>query len=256
VYALGLALRGPLGSMVIAVDGLAEEKYIIVYTFFAAILSFALSTIAYFWVVETVIFASLSTLIVIVGIYFWYTYSIRIINKFQWDTDQVVWDDIQMGAFNDQRQIPSSSSKISNEGYLSLKDISFTKNSDNPWIRFKNYRSLLPRPHTLHNQLTKRIYFHVHRKYFVLHGSSLYYYENDFAAQHEKDKPQNFRPIEVSGYDIQSILSYPFSITLVPMDASDDRRVWEFRCDTLDEAFTWTEVLKSSIHVEDRDMNS
>lgn len=212
VYALGLALRGPLGSMVIAVDGIINEQYGIVLSFVLTIVSFALATIAYFWVVETTIIASFSTCIMLIGMLYWYYYCTRIINRFQWTDERIVWDvdDDEDRAMH--QHAPSSSAAV--EGYLNKKDISLTKDQEDPWMR----------------------------KYFVLDGAYLFYYENKQAANQSRDKPVNFRPILLPGYDVRSTRTAPFSIRLTPQDSEDDRRVWDFRCDTAEESNVWTEA--------------
>ena len=137
VYGLGLALRGPIGSMVFAVDGMIQEQYGIVLTFILTIVFFGLSTIAYFWVVETTIIASVSTVIMTTGFCYWYYYSTRIINRFKLTDEKIVWDD------EDDVTIkihPSLNCTPTAEGYLTKKDISFTKDLDNPWVRlYKNH---------------------------------------------------------------------------------------------------------------------
>jgi hypothetical protein len=136
VYAFGLALRGPLGSMVIAVDGIIQEKPLIIGSYFLAVLFFALSTVAFFWATQTSILAIATTVIMTIGMCFWYYYSIRIVNRFRWTDDCVAWDDISgSDYFGDGRILPSSSSACSAEGFLSLKDISFSKDDENPWVR-------------------------------------------------------------------------------------------------------------------------
>lgn len=214
VYALGLALRGPLGSMVIAVDGMIDEQYGIVFSFVLAILTFAFATIAYFWIVETTIMASFSTGIMVIGMYYWYFYSVRIINRFQWVDERITWDE---GYDDDIDQPCAPSRSPTAEGYLSKRDISAKRDETDPWTR----------------------------KYFILDDGNLFYYESKQAADESRSKPANFRPIRILGYEVRSSLVSPFTIKLVPMDSDDERRVWEFRCDTPDEVSMWTVALES-----------
>jgi PH domain len=214
VYALGLALRGPLGSMVIAVDGLKDEQYGIVFSFMMAIFTFAISTIAFFWVVETTMISLFSTIIMIIGMFYWYFYSTRIINRFQWSDERIVWDDS-----DDFGQIKAPSQTETIEGYLSKRDVSIKSDNDgDPWTR----------------------------KYFVLDEGSLFYYDSKQAADDTRNKPANFRPIKIMGYEIRSFLSAPYTIKLIPTDPEDDRRLWEFRCDTPEELRMWEEGLEKA----------
>lgn len=135
VYAFGLALRGPLGSMVHAVNGIVEEQPLIISAFFLMNIFFAISTIAFFWGTETKILAIITTLLMSVGMCFWYYYCSRIINRFRWAEDIVAWDDIRGVYLEEDRVFPSSSSVNSAEGFLNLKDVSFAKDNEYPWVR-------------------------------------------------------------------------------------------------------------------------
>ena len=195
VYALGLAIRGPLGSMGHAVDGMRAEMDAIVLTFVVMVVSFAVSQTAFFWVVETTIIAWLSTIIVVIGSIFWYYYCARIMNRFHWNDSRVVWDDLDCGDAWDGTYEPERSIA---EGYLYKKDISMKKDELDPWTR----------------------------RYFVLDGTCLFYYENQERCVQNRSSPMNFRPIMIYGYEVRSTLSPPYIIHLVPIESEDDRREW------------------------------
>ena len=100
-------------------------------------------------------------------------------------------------------------------------------------------------------ELTLIIYlFFLRRKYLVLVESNLYYYASDYAATNERNKPQNFRPIELYGYESHTSFDFPYTVTLLPVDPDDDRRIWTFRCDTIDEAKVWTGAFDAGIQAE------
>ena len=91
VFGPGLALRGPLGSMVRAVNGMFEEQYSILYSFVLSIVAFALMMTVYFWMVMTTIGAAVSTIIVVASSFVWYHYCVRIVNRFQWNETSISW---------------------------------------------------------------------------------------------------------------------------------------------------------------------
>jgi hypothetical protein len=80
-----------------------------------------------------------------------------------------------------------------------------------------------------------------------LEKSRLYYYENETFALSSRDRPQNFRPIELDGYEIQMPRADSLEISLIPIESDDDRRKWEFRCDTTGEVNYWRKAFQDSI---------
>ena len=69
----------------------------------------------------------------------------------------------------------------------------------------------------------------------------------------------NYRPIMLYGYEVRSTLSYPFTIKLVPIESEDDRREWNFKCDTSEEVHHWFQALvnaSKTISVVSMDMSS
>lgn len=86
------------------------------------------------------------------------------------------------------------------------------------------------------------------RKYFVLKGSDMYYYKSreDFDA--DPSKSIKNRPISVSSYVLRKISDEPpFEFELKPESDDDDRRMWRFRCDTVDEMKTWMDAFKAAV---------
>lgn len=82
VFGQGLALRGPLGSMVSAVEGMVEEQRSIVNFFGIMMLSFAISIVGMFGCLLDQTNAIMIGIILVVGMYFWYSYALRIYNRF------------------------------------------------------------------------------------------------------------------------------------------------------------------------------
>ena len=104
------------------------------------------------------------------------------------------------------------------EGYLSKKDISSQTvfGGADPW----------------------------NRKYFVLRGYYLLFYDSVRHFEDNPSQPTSARPIVLEGYALKAnVERTPYTLTLEPVDKDDDRRVWELRCDTLDELREWYSAL-------------
>ena len=138
VYAPGLALRGPTGSMVRAVEGMIEEQTVVLRSFVLTMLSFALLLVSYSWMTMTIDAAATSSTIIIIGSYFWYSYCVRIYNKFKWkDVEISFTQDKRLKYTNkivDQRDLLDLQAPFK-EGYLSKRDISSNHIANDPWIR-------------------------------------------------------------------------------------------------------------------------
>jgi hypothetical protein len=89
----GLALHGPVGSIVRATEGMKVEQKQIVNAFILMMMMFALSTIMSFWVVMNFESALGSTAVFIIAARQWYFYTERIYLRFYWDADKSAWDD-------------------------------------------------------------------------------------------------------------------------------------------------------------------
>ena len=96
VFGPGLALRGPLGSMVKAVNGMFDEQHAILYSFVLSIVAFAIMMTVYFWMVMTTIGAATGTIIVFLSSFVWYHYCVRIVNRFQWNEPAISWSKADM----------------------------------------------------------------------------------------------------------------------------------------------------------------
>lgn len=85
IYGGGLALRGQLGSMSRAVDGMKIEQNVMLNQYNLAIYSYGLSNIAVFYVIMGQLPATLGTVILAIFMPTWYYYSVRIYNRFKFD---------------------------------------------------------------------------------------------------------------------------------------------------------------------------
>jgi hypothetical protein len=98
VYGQGMAMRGPVGSMVQAVQGFEAEQNQTVRSFVLTVVLFTISTAATYWIMMDSLPALLSCVITLIGVCFWYHYCLRIYNRFYWDKEEETkWRSIHGG---------------------------------------------------------------------------------------------------------------------------------------------------------------
>lgn len=88
------------------------------------------------------------------------------------------------------------------------------------------------------------------RKYFVLKGSEMFYYKSREDFEADPSKSIKNRPISVARYVLRQISEKenpPFEFELRPESDEDDRRMWRFRCDTVDEMKTWMDAFTIAV---------
>lgn len=88
------------------------------------------------------------------------------------------------------------------------------------------------------------------RKYFVLKGSDMFYYKSREDFEADPSKSIKNRPIGVSRYVLRKISEKdrpPFEFELKPESDDDDRRLWRFRCDTVDEMNAWMDAFAIAV---------
>jgi hypothetical protein len=83
IFGPGLALRGPAGSMVRAVEGMNKEKDAIFVAFFISVILFQVGTVAAAFLVMSSSAAWTSMVLCLGGLYVWYIYCLRIYNRFK-----------------------------------------------------------------------------------------------------------------------------------------------------------------------------
>jgi hypothetical protein len=91
VYGQGLAIRGPIGSMVKVVEGMVQEQHKIVGYFIASIITFSLSMVGMYFIMMDEAYAILSAIIAGVGGMYTYHCALRIYNRFFWDESKSGW---------------------------------------------------------------------------------------------------------------------------------------------------------------------
>eukprot|EP00981_Chlorochromonas_danica_P010730 scaffold3349_cov165-Ochromonas_danica.AAC.8 len=93
VYGEGLAIRGPPGSVVKAIDGMIQEQQNAVILFVGSMITFVLQQVGMCWLMMDQANAIASTVILLGGMIYTYRVATRIFNRFWWDKTRTDWKD-------------------------------------------------------------------------------------------------------------------------------------------------------------------
>ena len=91
VFGPGLAIYGPLGSMVRAIEGMKAEQEQVITAFILMILCMGMSTVWMCWVIMNVNEAFAATAVFAIAVRQWYFYCERIYLRFYWNKDESDW---------------------------------------------------------------------------------------------------------------------------------------------------------------------
>lgn len=278
VFGQGLALRGPIGSMVKAVDGMVSEQEHVLFYFVVTIVFFAFQSIGMYWVMMDSTSAIVSTVITFIAMYYWYHYTLRIYNRFNWGKIKSDWEEERdpINELNDlnptsdlykekkifmpgDKQSRSLLSKITGRRkephvvddaepaelkestLFGIQDFITVSNNDDVT---GGYLALKVEKNFLSSSSAWKRY------YFVIRGTLIYYYKDKRVYQLEPAEPINRRPIDLEGYImVAGTMEPPYAISLVPQDPDDIRKTWKFRCDTLTEFNRWVEMLTAALRL-------
>ena len=85
------------------------------------------------------------------------------------------------------------------------------------------------------------------RRYMLLLGNKLIWFRDKRSYEQRPEAPMNTRPVVLDNYTIstQKIDSGMYCIDLVPESSSDVKKIFHFRCDTLEEMIGWTNAFKT-----------
>ena len=97
VFGQGLAIRGPPGSMIKAIEGMVIEQHNAVALFLGAVISYILQEIGMFWIMMDQPNAIICSIIVAVFAVYTYNVSLRIYNRFYFNKSET---DFQIGEEN------------------------------------------------------------------------------------------------------------------------------------------------------------
>lgn len=91
VFAQGYGLRGPLGSMVKAINGMVEEQERVVAAFVMAMVGLNVTLIGVYFIMMFQLGAIISSAVMILGLMYQYHCAVRIINRFAYTAPESQW---------------------------------------------------------------------------------------------------------------------------------------------------------------------
>jgi len=234
VFSQGLALNGPLGSIAKSVQGLADEQLQIILCFNLMLISFAVSSVFFFWIIMEIEAAITSTIILCIATLCWYIYGERIYLRFYWNRTIDGWEQDKgiVDEDNDEPTLPNYSVTDPERG-TSKKDKSFVstvkdklginnsssnikhgdesiasslgaKSSsmhDNNAVITEGYLTMKSST-SLHGIISERKKWH--RAYGVLLGSGgLYIYKTRLAYRKDPSSPVYSRPLKIKEFYVK-----------------------------------------------------
>lgn len=278
VFGQGLALRGPLGSMVQAVEGMVIEQKQVLFSFIVTTAAFGINVIGMYWVMMDQKSAIASSLITLVGMYFWYHYCLRIYNRFKFSSKAVDWDDRYNPEHNledhdahEHIGVKDGTKRNNNENTAATVRMAGVKNPLGGDDTLSEYSDATKATHTsdLFMDLTMTAsnakdqdcgYLTLkmearflkdpwERKWFLMRHARLYYYTDKAAWTRAPSHPINKRPVDMAGYTIVAgTVEPPYPLSLVPIDPDDIRKTWCFRCDTVAEFNRWLGIFSRALN--------
>lgn len=280
VFGVGLALRGPSGSMVRAVDGMIKEKDAIFVSLIATIVGFQLMSLAAGWMVMYQNAAIVCSIINILGMYYWYTYCLRIYNRFKIHKVQTAWQEGEDGPTVAKSSNPlleepladdelSTGSSGSNGGkkkksMMSRLGLGFRKGAESGVGKEQSSYSPPKPTESNKNRMDGYLTFKESKKgkifsseawtrqYFVVDGSDLFYYRKKEDYLLNPGKSVKNRPLSLEGYVMSTNVAGDgtYEILLTPEDDDDERKGWSFRCDTAEEMQAWSDCFTDALSAE------
>ena len=181
IYAPGLALRGPSGSMARAIEGMKVEQETMLYLYSALIAVFATYIFASFWLVMTDAAAWVLTFTFAVQAYGWYYFTLRIYNRFKFDA-------VDAGSFD------STSPEVAQR--ISSANISHKVSSNPLYIEARKssaagFLMMRTRGQGIFSSDSWA------RKYFVLKHMHIRYYNSKKEYEVDEEASVNPRPIDM-----------------------------------------------------------
>jgi hypothetical protein len=272
VFGQGLGLRGPLGSMIVAIEGMVIEQKQILWSFIITVTSFGLQCIGLYWIMMDRSSAIVCTIITGIAMVLWYRYSIRLYNRFSWSQLRVDWndeedpdvelDDLDPSVINQlHNKTSKASSKPQSQSQRQRRATAPSESESSPSgdISGLSVQQLHGIDEDQAAAATSGGYLTLKasarfgrdpwkRRYFMVRGISVYYYKDKRAFQSEPAKPINVRPIDLEGYMlIADAREPPYLLSLIPIEEEDIRKAWKFRTDTLAEYSAWIDLFGAAL---------
>lgn len=280
VYGPNLAIRGPIGSMKVAIDMMVKEQHEVFVSFIWTLVIFTVSVTVTFWLEAYYFEAYICTAIMTVGAVLQYHYCLRIYNRFQFDgmfvdhwekneNERKLDDDSDLsnnfrGSFDSS--VHGHSQHSINEVNARSREEDTVDNGSTSSRRSRNsaakereqerkgiLNQLLDKSHAV--KIFKQGYISLRssqvsllwtRYYFVLKGTNMWYYKDRSAFEEEPTNSLIARPIDLMHYTPQLISSTPpyrFALNVNAVGLQAKVKDWEFTVDTEDELQSWIQAL-------------
>jgi hypothetical protein len=262
VFGPGLALNGPVGSMVKASEGMRIEQIPVIKAFILMVILFSISTILLFWVIMNYYSAAGATAVYFIGAYYWYKYCERIYLRFYWKADAAKWREDSLSDIEAPLPLPLASNADgtttnpiqnghTNHMHLPLQHMNSSSSNNNN--NNNNLRNDSPttvavhRPHDISMEgyiLKKGSYVECdiskepwERRYFVLlYNAELLMYKTRQEYHSNPQHPLHNRPLYLRDFLMSTCTAetddtekpqcsrHHFQITLKPIDNSHSGR--------------------------------
>ena len=308
MFGQGLALRGPSGSMIKAVDGMCQEQKQVLTAFTATIFFLGVSTIATYYVVMTLLGAHICSAVTVLAMMLWHRYCLRIYNRFKYARPPAEWEermtedelDIEKyasGKIGGTRMVNGRPSSIRSamaprkkskggggrffkffrrtKSHSSADSVDVTESVKNseaggaPSMLSRSNHSIgptvmVPDEDTSRSgagygiaNITHKGYITVAeegifspkltRRFMLLLGNKLLWFKDKREYERSPESPLNTRPLVLEDYTVstQKIETGVFCIDLVPESFADTKKIFHFRCDTLEELNGWVGAFKT-----------
>jgi hypothetical protein len=291
IFGQNLAINGPVGSMIVALEGMIQEQKVIVFSCLITAFFFICQAVGMFWFRMDQISAISTSCVCGLAMIVTYNWLVRIYNRFNWKKKQEMnWDPEMSNDLRDLRpsivedisswvlgrpsinerpsisvlQDPVGSNRKSGGidrasvvSGISVKPVIANDSSFHQQYRTGVRDLLLGGLLTMRsrNGIGRSVW---KRRYVILKNSHIFFYRSKREFTLNPTKPINDRPIELEGYTLLGgAAKPPYAISLAPIDSEDYRKVWKFRCDTLSEFNRWIEALMTGISIsnEGQDMS-
>lgn len=259
IYGENLAINGPIGSMITALEGMITEQRHVVISFLWTTFFFLLQYAGMCWYRMDQISAISVSAVIAAGILFAYRMLLRVYNRFSYHMTELKWSDKdeRRDAIDVGDMRPSVVEDIG--GWVTgnfLPDPTSTEVITPP-KSFKEFARAYGKEGIeglgghltvmTKNRMGQNLW---KRRYLVLKDRYLFFYKSKQIFQSDPNKHLNTRPLNLEGYTmVAGSMQAPFLITVVPVETDDGRKIWRFRCDTSAEYNRWIEVLMVVISV-------
>lgn len=280
VFGPGLALRGPLGSMVRAIEGLVDEQQGVLWSYILCVLCFGtksalksfificcnctlfvdtgIATAGTFWLMMYQVEAIICNGIMLIAMYYWYDGSIRIYNRFKWEEQGSDW-----GAANpeDRETNPKDSDGPDapggkQAGYVPPVAGGMKRKSGNGTASESDSEAISNKPMLgpgsigIHKQGYITLFdssatfsSSSKRCYAVLTtNSSLWYYATKRAYDDTPKSPVKNRPVAIEDWTPKVTCTNPPTLTLKRTSPTSKAKQLEFRFDTFEELNKWMQA--------------